>query len=182
MVVEAKTKDKQTTNSDQPSERELKQKERRSVKVKGSALGKGDAMYLGVFEALAGQGSPNESSDLWIELFQSCVDDPAEWYNRKFYYDEPRDCNSHSSFSSIIKRNGHIKPEATEYNTAWCKKLRELSQLYGGEFEAQYTRTTVKSDAPHKGAYMTIMFVRFVKTPRKVNVKDAMAVHSDRRG
>jgi len=182
MVVEAKTKDKQTTNSDQPSERELKQKARRPVKVKGTALGKGDALYLGVFEALAGQGTTNESSDLWVELFQTCAEDPGEWYNRKFYYDEERDTNSHSSLANMIRRNGHIKEETNEYNTTWCRKLRELCKIYGGEFQAEYTRGTVKSDAPSKGKTMSIVFVRFVKTPRKPSIQDAMAVHSDRRG
>lgn len=179
-TVETKEKAKTSANSQQPSERELKQKERRQVRLKASALGKGGAEYLGVIEAIAGRQDP-EASNMWVQLFKTCVDDPGEWYNRKFYYPEERDSNSHSSIASFINKQGHIREEAAEYKSVWCQKLRELSKLYGGEFQAEYTSKTVKSDAPHKGAFMNIMFVRFVKVAPKVALKDAMAVHSSRR-
>lgn len=170
-------------NSDrpsQPTERELKQKSRRQVKLKATALGKGGAEFLGILEHIAGKQDPNVRN-LWVELFQTCVEDPGEWYNRKFYYDNENKGNSHGSVASVINRQGETSDTDPARNTLWCQKLRELSKLYGGEFQAEYTRDAVKSDAPHQGKFMNIVFVRFVRTPRKPRVQDAMAVHSSRR-
>lgn len=139
-------------------------KKTRTVKVKGSAVGKGGAAEFGFSpEDLAGSGYSSRTGTAekeWRKVMELAVKDPGEWYHRKVYYSQNDAPQSNSTYASIFNQQGETG--AKNHGDPIPTLVREVCKLHNGKFVATYTRRAGPSDDNSKGNWMHMVYVKWV--------------------
>lgn len=167
--------------SNTKEERDAKSKDRRTIRLRSSTVGRGSPDQYGLTAATRRPGDGgrfNHSTQKWLDLIEQAASEPGEWFNRRFYYGDPPP--QHNSFNNIAgyltkqgQSNGKIK------DTDLLVRIRELVDLYKVQFDARYTFTPVRSDDRTKGEWMHMVFVKADRTGLAVKDRDAFAVNGD---
>lgn len=149
-------------------------------KLIGTALGKGGPDFMGFTEYITA-ARRSESVEEWMTLVETVVNDPGEWYNRKFYYNDPEQKQNFATMAGLFSNQGHTQAKSFSPNVErLVERIREVCKLYRGKFEVTYTRIPGPSDDKDKGPFMHVVYVKF-STRVPVDRKSVMATHSGRR-